>query len=66
MEPGFTMYGEEISKAEIAKKLDLSIQYIPSLILKHNDHQSMGKTSYKENFFHSKKTYYYLKRKYRS
>ena len=66
LETGFTMYGEEISTAEIAKKLDLSIQYIPSLILKHNDHQSMSESSYKENFLHSKETYYYLKRKYRS
>ena len=66
LDTGFTMYGEEISTAEIAKKLSLPIQYIPSLVIKHNDHQTMGETSYKENFFHSKKTYYYLKRKYRS
>ena len=66
LDTGFTMYGEEVSTGEIAKSLDLPIHYMPSLSLIHNDHQSTSKSSRKENFLHSKKTYYYLKQKYRS
>ena len=66
LDTGFTMYGEEVSTGEIAKSLDLPIHYMPSLSLIHNDHQSTSKSSWKENFLHSKKTYYYLKQKYRS
>ena len=65
LETGFTMYGEEISTAEIAKKTDSKISYLPKLSLIHNEHQSTKKSSLKENFLHSKKTYYYLKKKYR-
>ena len=66
LDTGFTMYGEEVSTAEIAKKLNLLIYYIPSLSIIHNEHQSTRKSSLKDNFFKSKETYYYLQKKYRS
>lgn len=66
LDTGFTMYGEEVSTGEIAKSLGLPIHYMPSLSLIHNDHQSTSKSSWKENFLHSKTTYYYIKNKYRS
>ncbi len=66
LETGFTMYGEEVSTAEIAKKINSEIIYFPSLSLIHNDHQSTGQSSLRENFLHSKSTYYFLKKKYRS
>jgi len=66
LDTGFTMYGEEVSTGEIARSLGLPIHYMPSLSLIHNDHQSTSKSSWKKNFLHSKKTYYYLKQKYRS
>jgi GT2 family glycosyltransferase len=66
LDTGFTIYGEEISTAEIAQSLNMSIYYIPMLSIIHNDHQSTTLSSWKENFHHSKKTYYYLKEKYRS
>ena len=66
LDTGFSMYGEEISTAEIAKKINSQIYYIPSLSIIHNEHQSTGKSSLKDNFMKSKKTYYYLKKKYRS
>ena len=66
LDTGFTMYGEEISTAEIAKKVNSLIYYIPFLSVIHNEHQSTRKSSFKDNFLHSKKTYYYLKKKYRS
>ena len=66
LETGFTMYGEEVSTAEIAKIVNSPIYYIPSLSLLHNEHQSTNKVSSKDNFLHSKKTYYFLKKKYRS
>ena len=66
LDTGFTMYGEEVSTAEIAKKLNLLIYYIPTLSIIHNEHQSTRESSLKDNFLHSKETYYYLKKKYRS
>ena len=60
------MYGEEVSTAEIAKSLDLPIHYLPGLSLVHKDHQSTGHAPWIENYLHSKETYYYLKKKYRS
>ncbi len=66
LDTGFTMYGEEVSTAEIAKALTLPVHYVPSLSLVHNDHQSTRRSSWKENYLHSKETYYYLKNKYRS
>ena len=66
LDTGFSMYGEEISTAEIAKKINSQIYYIPSLSIIHNEHQSTGKSSLKDNFMKSKKTYYYIKKKYRS
>jgi GT2 family glycosyltransferase len=66
LETDFTMYGEEVSTGEIAKNLNLLIYYFPILSLIHNEHQSTNKSSSKDNFLHSKKTYYYLKKKYRS
>lgn len=66
LDTGFTMYGEEVSIAEISKKINSPIYYLPSLSLVHNEHQSTSKSSFKSNFMHSKKTYYYLKSKYRN
>jgi GT2 family glycosyltransferase len=66
LDTGFTMYGEEVSTAEIAKKINSLIYYIPSLSIIHNEHQSTRESSLKDNFLHSKETYYYLKKKYRS
>ena len=65
LDTGFTMYGEEVSTAEISKKVNSSIYYMPSLSLLHNEHQSTSKLSLKDNFLKSKQTYYYLKKKYR-
>ena len=65
LETGFTMYGEEVSTGEISKKINSLIYYIPSLSLLHNEHQSTKKVSSKDNFLHSKNTYYFLKKKYR-
>ncbi|MBT4636182.1 MAG: glycosyltransferase family 2 protein [Candidatus Marinimicrobia bacterium] len=66
LDTNFTMYGEEVSTAEIAKSLDLPIHYLPGLSLVHKDHQSTGHAPWIENYLHSKETYYYLKKKYRS
>ena len=66
LDTGFTMYGEEVSTAEIAEKINTSIYYVPSLSIIHNEHQSTRESSLKDNFLHSKQTYYYVKKKYRS
>lgn len=66
LDTGFSMYGEEVSTAEISKKVNSPIYYIPSLYIVHNEHQSTSKLSLKDNFLKSKQTYYYLKKKYRT
>ena len=66
LETGFTLYGEEISTAEIAKQIGTPIRYNPSLAVTHNEHQSTGESSWKTNYIHSKETYYYLRKKFRS
>jgi GT2 family glycosyltransferase len=66
LDTGFTMYGEEVSTAEIAKKMNTNIYYIPELSLVHRDHQSTGQSNWKTNYNHSKVTYLYIKKKYRS
>jgi GT2 family glycosyltransferase len=66
LDTGFTMYGEEVSTGEIAKKINSRIYYIPYLSVIHNEHQSTSKSSSKGNFIKSKQTYYYLKKKYRT
>ncbi len=65
LDTGFDMYGEEVSTAEIAKKVNTLIYYMPSLSIIHNEHQSTGRSSLKNNFLKSKQTYYYLKKKYK-
>lgn len=66
LDTGFTMYGEEVSTAEIAKILNTNIYYIPELSLVHHDHQSTVQSNWKTNYNHSKETYLYIKKKYRS
>ncbi|MFQ5452999.1 MAG: glycosyltransferase family 2 protein [Candidatus Zixiibacteriota bacterium] len=66
LDTGFTFFGEEISVAEIARRLDLPVYYVPGLKIIHNEHMSLSKPAWEVVFNHSKKSYEYLKQKYRS
>lgn len=60
LDVNFEMYGEELSLAEIAKKLDLPIIYYPKLKVMHNEHSSTKKTNQKLMFQKARDSYYYI------
>ena len=60
VDDGFKMFGEEISTAEIAKKIGISIHYHPQLIVNHYDHQSTKRLSWKQLYDLSKETFNYF------
>ena len=64
IDTGFKMFGEEISTAEIAKKIGAKIYYHPKLIAKHYDHQTTSSLSSKQLYDISKETFFYLKKTY--
>jgi GT2 family glycosyltransferase len=64
LDDGFQMFGEELSTAEIARKLNVPIMYHPQLIMTHNDHFSTGNLSWRELYNISQSTYYYLNKTY--
>lgn len=66
LDKGFRFFGEEISTAEIAKRLGLPIYYVPELQVIHDEHQSLNKTPWMTAFYHSKQSYLYLKQKFRT
>ena len=61
---GFSFYGEELSIAEISRKLELPITYIPDLVVHHNEHASTSSRDWFTAYSQSKKTYKYLRKKY--
>ena len=65
IDTSFKMFGEEISTAEIAKKIGASIIYKPELIVKHFDHNSTKNISWDLLYKISKETYFYLKKTYK-
>jgi len=64
LDDNFKMYGEELSTAEIAKKLGLSVKYCSNLSVSHIDHASTSASSRRKNFYYSKETYKYISRAY--
>ena len=64
LDDGFQMFGEELSTAEIARKLNVPIMYHPQLIMTHNDHFSTCNLSWRELYNISQSTYYYLNKTY--
>jgi len=64
IDTGFKMFGEELSTAEIAKKIGAKIYYQPQLKVTHNDHFSTNNLSWDQLYSISKETYFYLKNRY--
>lgn len=60
----FEMYGEELTVAEIAKKLDIPVSYFPELQIIHNEHRSTKKIDNRLLYIKAKKTYKYFKSAY--
>ncbi len=63
LDDGFTLYGEELSVAEIARELKLRIVYCPQLEVIHNEHSSTSSVEWRNTFNQFKESYYYLKNK---
>ena len=58
------MYGEEITTAEIAKRNEIPIFFVPDLEVLHVIHSSTGTNIWHDWFYRSKETYKYLKKTY--
>ena len=43
IDPEFRLFSEELTTAEIAKKIGCKIFYKPDLVVKHNEHSSVKK-----------------------
>ena len=60
----FELYCEELTTAEIARKIGLKTFYVPSLHLKHNEHSSTRRLKKKDIFNKAKKSHNYFVKKY--
>jgi GT2 family glycosyltransferase len=60
LDGNFDLYGEEISVAEIAKKLSIPIKYVPSLVINHNEHTNTKKINKRKLFEMARHSYVYL------
>mgnify|MGYP000885229435 CR=1 FL=1 len=60
LDTGFTMYGEEISTAEIARNNNMQVMYLPDLIVLHDEHKSTDQFSWPIYFAHVRSTYRHL------
>ena len=63
LDQNLTMYGEEFTTAEIAKKLKIPIYYEPDIEVIHVEHSS-NKINWFKNFHLTKKAYYYFLKEY--
>ncbi len=64
LDDNFEMYGEELTLAEIAKKLNLPITYFPELEVIHHEHTSTRMIDKRDLFFKAKKSHRYFKSTY--
>ena len=64
LDENLTMYGEEFTVAEIARRLQLPVHYRPDLEVIHVEHSSTGGQNWAQSFAAIKTAYYYVKREY--
>jgi len=60
LDDNFEMYGEELTLAEIAKKINLPITYFPELEVIHHEHNNTKKANQRDLFFKAKKAHKYF------
>lgn len=63
LDNNLTMYGEELTTAEITRRLNLSVHYHPDLEVIHVDHSS-NEINWFKSFVATKKAYYYFLKEY--
>ncbi len=64
LDDNLTMYGEEFTVAEIARRLQLPVHYRPDLEVMHVEHSSTKEQNWSQSFAAIKNAYYYVKREY--
>lgn len=64
LDNNFKLYAEEITTAEIAKKIGCSIFYVPELRLYHAEHSSINRINKKNLFNIAKESHMYIFNKY--
>ncbi len=64
LDTGFKMFCEELTTAEISKKIGCEIFYYPKLELLHNEHTSTKNANSKDLFLFAKKSHHYFLNKY--
>ena len=64
LDDNFEMYGEELTLAEIAKKLNIPVTYFPQLNVIHYEHGSTKKINKRDLFFKAKKSHKYFQSTY--
>ena len=57
-------FGEELTTAEIAKKIGCKIFYKPDLVVKHNEHSSVKNINKKDLFYLARESHRYFLNKY--
>ena len=60
LDDNFDLYGEELTVAEIAKKLSIPINYLPNLILNHDEHTSTKNSNQRILFNKARDSYRYI------
>ena len=64
IDDGFKLYCEELSTAEISKKIGCDIYYIPNIKVLHNEHSNTNKIGKYELFKLAKESHWYFIKKY--
>lgn len=64
LDNGFKLFGEELTIAEISKKISCKITYVPELVTIHNEHSTISKFENKELYKIAKESHKYFINKY--
>tara|TARA_Y100000590_G_scaffold466190_1_gene640787 strand:- start:1459 stop:2283 length:825 start_codon:yes stop_codon:yes gene_type:complete len=65
LDDNFDLFGEEITVAEIAKKLDIPVTYFPELTIMHKEHSNTKKLDKKTLYLKGKQCFHYLESAYK-
>ena len=64
LDDGYFLYGEEVSVAEICRRLHLEVRFEPALHVLHNEHQSVGSGLTRAKYSSQRKAREYLRARY--
>jgi len=64
IDSNFEMFAEELTTAEIVKKLNMKIFFNPDFEVMHDEHSTSSVRNWRENFYLFKRAYSYYRKKY--